>query len=500
MTASATVPTLLPPREGIEYLSHQVSGIRWMLEREAKDATVCRGGVLGDDMGLGKTFQTIGLMKNSPLRTLIICPPALVAGWTEELRACGYAVNSLQSGSSNWTCTAEDSGKTPVWVTTYPKAQMYRKQIATASLPGGDVALFERVVLDEGHIIRNGKATSRWMACMAIGKRASCRWILSATPVQNGFNDWQNLCWWLRVKCPSADIPELAETIMLRRTMAELRDDIAALPPPPKFVAHDLTIPVTGPTAAEGKLFRALCDQLNTVMDSRQVSALIKLELYLRIQQFLVHPQLYIQSMRDKFKGAYPRPDWKGTATKWDTFSRLITNGVDGSIPTIVFCNFKQEMDMVVKFASDAGASVWAVRGGMGSEKVGAAVTESREAAAAGKPVVIVVQIVAGGAGLNLQFCKRILFLSQHWNPAVVHQAVGRACRIGQKDVVEVHVFRVIDGVMDNLDRRMIDKHLSKIAAAREICDTLYEGYEPLEEERAGFEEVPGQEITVANI
>jgi hypothetical protein len=46
----------------------------------------------------------------------------------------------------------------------------------------------------------------------------------------------------------------------------------------------------------------------------------------------------------------------------------------------------------------------------------------------------------------------------------------------------------------------MIDKHLSKIAAAREICDTLYEGYEPLEEERAGFEEVPGQEIPVAAI
>ena len=81
---------LLPPRAGITYLPHQEEGIRWMLGREAVGAPVCRGGILADDMGLGKTFQTIGLLKNSPLaglRTLIVCPPALVAGWTEELRA-----------------------------------------------------------------------------------------------------------------------------------------------------------------------------------------------------------------------------------------------------------------------------------------------------------------------------------------------------------------------------------------------------------------------------
>jgi len=94
-----------------------------------------------------------------------------------------------------------------------------------------------------------------------------------------------------------------------------------------------------------------------------------------------------------------------------------------------------------------------------------------------GKAVVIVVQIVAGGAGLNLQFCKRILFLSQHWNPAVVHQAVGRAVRIGQKAVVDIHLFRVVDDVVDNIDRRMIDLHLAKIGGAQEICPSLYSGF-----------------------
>jgi hypothetical protein len=48
--------------------------------------------------------------------------------------------------------------------------------------------------------------------------------------------------------------------------------------------------------------------------------------------------------------------------------------------------------------------------------------------------------------------------------------------------VVEIFMFRIVDAVLDNLDRRMIEVHLTKIAGAREICDTLYEGYAPLSE------------------
>lgn len=463
---------LTPPRLGIEYLPHQEIGVRWMLSREREDAPVCRGGILGDDMGLGKTFQTIGLLKNSPVdrRTLIICPPALVAGWTEELRACGYFVSTLMQ-SSSWSPVPV--GSTGVWLTTYPKASIYRIAIATAE------PAFTRVILDEGHVIRNGRTTNRWLHCMAIAKRAETRWILSATPVQNSFTDWRNLCWWLRVKCPAQDIPDLGPIVMLRRTMSELRDQISALPPPPRFHQHDFHIPVG---SEEGKLFRALCDQLKSAMDSNVVSSLIKLELYLRIQQFLVHPQVYIESMRTKFKGAYPRPDWTGTATKWDAVMKELDVSVAGAVGTIVFCNFKAEIDRVIEAAEKKGANVFAIRGGMSAEAVGGAVNTGRELVAEGKPVVFVIQIVSGGAGLNLQFCRKILFLSQHWNPAVVHQAVGRAVRIGQPAVVDVHMYRVVDDVFDNIDRRMILSHLRKIEGAKDICGTLYEGYAPLTE------------------
>jgi SNF2 family DNA or RNA helicase len=485
---------LLPPRQGISYLPHQEEGVRWMLERENEDATICRGGILADDMGLGKTFQTIGLIKNGigpegsgaeGVPTLIVCPPALMAGWLEELRACGFFVSVLKSVTMWVGETEKPAGAGPtVWLTTYPKADAYRK-CRLAGRAGEDKYFWDRVVLDEGHAIRNGKACSRWWAALAFAKYAERRWILSATPVQNGVRDWENLCMFLHCRgVRKGNYAEVGEAIMLRRTMAELRSVISELPPPPRFITHDLNIPVGG---REERLFRALCDQLQSAVDSRAVSALIKLELYMRIQQFLVHPQIYIEAMRTKFKGAYPRPDWTDTATKWEAAMEQLEIAVRDRVPTIIFCNFRTEMDKVQAAAVAMGARVWSVRGGMSAETIGDAVSKAREVAEAGvDPVVFVCQIVSGGVGLNLQFCRRILFLSQHWNPAVVHQAVGRAVRIRQKAVVDVHMFRIVDDVMDNLDRRMVQIHLCKIAAAKEVCLSLYEGYAPLREEAFG--------------
>ena len=500
------------PRVGINYLEHQVDGIQWMLGREAADAPWCRGGVLADDMGLGKTFQIIGLIKNgATLRTLVVCPPALYSPWREELRSCGFNVHGTVAEPSS------GGDGTPVWLTTYPRLSAHFDDFSEVG--------FGRVVLDEGHLIRNGATgrksgvgdanpsngsvkvrRNRFVACDDIADGAACRWIVSATPVQNGKQDWNNLCKWLRVRmsasgdsetvdapmtvterlAPDSRVATLAEgqavaaDIMLRRTMAELRNTMAALPPAPVFHSHDLTIPAG---SKEGRLFHALCNQLQSAMESKTVSGLIKLELYLRIQQFLVHPQIYIESMRAKFKGAYPRPDWTASATKWAAVNAELARAILESAPVIVFCNFRAEMDRVVSAAEEMGGAVWAIRGGMGAEKIGEAVGEARTAACEGRPVVVVVQIVSGGCGLNLQFCRRVLFLSQHWNPAVVHQAVGRAVRIGQTAAVAVHTFRVVDDVLDNMDRRMAQLHLFKIGLARQYCESLYEGYEPLEDE-----------------
>jgi len=477
---------LLPPRSGIRYKPHQVVGIRWMLARERADAPWCCGGVLADDMGLGKTFQTIGLLLNAEkteLRSLIVCPPALVAGWKAELTACGFFVCTLFDGVSEWIPVPKTHTGPIVCLITYPRLCIVYKTLVRSA-----AGRFDRIILDEGHVIRNGPDTARGLACLVMSRFAKRRWILSATPVQNGYKDWIHLCQWLGFRGKRAEMAEAAGDIMLRRTMEELRVT-GEMPAAPVFVVRDLHIPPvassdssakskTRVTDSEYDYFHRLCDQLDDIVDDREVSALVKLELYMRIQQFLVHPQIYIQSRRDSLGSAFPRGDWTGGATKWAAcVEGDLAEAVREREGAIVFCQFRYEMDRVAAAAVAMGAKVWSVRGGMSAAEIGAAVEGGRAAVAAGEAVVMVVQIVSGGVGLNLQFCRRVLFLSQHWNPAVVHQAVGRAVRIGQMGVVRVFMYRVVDDVMDNLDLRMTEVHSGKIGVARELCSSFYEGF-----------------------
>ena len=57
---------------------------------------------------------------------------------------------------------------------------------------------------------------------------------------------------------------------------------------------------------------------------------------------------------------------------------------------------------------------------------------------------VLIMQIMSGCEGLNLQEYNQIYFTSPHWNPAVEDQAVARAHRIGQKKPVSVFRFVTI--------------------------------------------------------
>ena len=134
-----------------------------------------------------------------------------------------------------------------------------------------------------------------------------------------------------------------------------------------------------------------------------------------------------------------------------------------------MFCNFRDEMERAKMIAEAAGYTTFMIRGGMNEIERGACVTLSRDAAAAGTPVCILVQIVAGGAGLNLQHCSRVVFLSSHWNPAVVDQAVARAYRMGQTRTVSVHHFLMANGDDRNVDRIMMRLHAKKRAAIAEI-------------------------------
>ena len=57
------------------------------------------------------------------------------------------------------------------------------------------------------------------------------------------------------------------------------------------------------------------------------------------------------------------------------------------------------------------------------------------------KPRVLIIQIKAGGVGLNLQQFNNVFIMAPDWNPANEIQAIARAHRLGQKKKVNVNKY-----------------------------------------------------------
>jgi SNF2 family DNA or RNA helicase len=96
-------------------------------------------------------------------------------------------------------------------------------------------------------------------------------------------------------------------------------------------------------------------------------------------------------------------------------------------------------------------------------------VEKSKEPLEPGEQEVMLVQLQAGGVGLNLQHFDRIAFMGPWWTAALMDQAVGRAVRIGQTEQVYVHHIILKEEELDslNVDRFMLEKADKK----RDLCN-----------------------------
>lgn len=487
---SKMTAALKTPYTGFVYHSHQETAIHWMVSREADSAEFFKGGILADEMGLGKTWMTVGLFVNAPVKeTLLLVPPVLQAQWLEVLGRAGISYSVLMPPaalpSKPKPKKAVSDGPLKRTRTTVRRPGLLQKFPGTAfpsvhvivstydraanNLPLLQTLVIDRIVADEGHIFRNGATSRRFIKLASLV--AARRWILSGTPIQNRKSDFGHLLDFLgmsgdlRIRT-AADI--IAAAVLLRRTVADVRDVITTMPIlRPRHVIHPVTMPAS---SEEISVFNALVGRFEHAVEMNASGSVI-LELYMRIRQFLAHPSIYVGAMRKKYP-SYTRPAWVGTASKFTAFQEFLATAEKE--PTIVFGNFREEMEMAAGALKAAGYKVFRIQGGISDRVRAMAVAESKKASEAGEPVAIVIQIECGSAGLNLQHCARVVFLSSHWNPAVVDQAIARAYRMGQTKRVSVHHFLLADDAERNLDRYMARLHGDKRELALEVHPKLF--------------------------
>lgn len=135
-----------------------------------------------------------------------------------------------------------------------------------------------------------------------------------------------------------------------------------------------------------------------------------------------------------------PEIDWEELNTVLEEDSQNLNqdNGLEHKY--IIFCQFYDEMILLKEYlvASDliTEENVLMYYGEMSMEERTDVLNYSKET---NEKMVLLIQLQAGGVGLNLQEYDRIIFMSPWWTSALMDQAIARAVRMGQTRRVHIY-------------------------------------------------------------
>jgi septum formation inhibitor-activating ATPase MinD len=87
---------------------------------------------------------------------------------------------------------------------------------------------------------------------------------------------------------------------------------------------------------------------------------------------------------------------------------------------------------------------------------------------------VMLIQLQAGGVGLNLQEYDRIIFISPWWTSALMDQAIARAVRMGQKKVVNVYHLKLSTEEDSEQIINIDDRVQKKADEKREMLEKIF--------------------------
>jgi hypothetical protein len=435
---------------------YQREGVAWLLIREMASSGP-KGGFLCDEMGLGKTIQLIAMMLgNVKRRTLIVVPKSIVSQWRDEINKFAPGVRVLMFDGLGRTKDSREFLNYDIVIAPYSVTSISGAPLGTPTIL--HQIHWDRVILDEGHEVRTLR--SKRHASLALLK-SDIRWVVSGTPVFNSMKDFVALCSFIGLSRPfvQAKTREVRETFVLRRT----KDDVSRY-------NERLGLPPCDFQNVEIEMYPEERKLYNTVFDSNQdnIRELVKhsenigmhmmmlLECLLRVRQLMIHPQLYLDGIAIK-TGSQPTV-WEHQCKKFDTLFEMMSQHPNEK--TLVFCQFIDEMDLIEKRIG----SVCRIDGGVDKDRRARQIQLFNECSGG---AVFLIQIKAGGQGLNLQSATRVYIMEPSWNPATELQAIARSHRTGQTRSVVVRKFVCTGGEHPSVEEAIVELqgHKSRICS-----------------------------------
>ncbi|WP_145414142.1 DEAD/DEAH box helicase [Paenibacillus xylanexedens] len=469
-----TLPQTLAP----VLRDYQASGYQWLRTL----AHYRFGGILADDMGLGKTLQSIAYITASlrekpvyeqrqeagfpadtdntisndwimngsqqaylanatgtiddtwhtsqqdglTIRTrmthppvLVVAPASLTYNWANEFARFAPHLNVLiAAGQKDERASMlADMDKADVIVTSYP---LLRRDLDTYL-----GRTFHTLILDEAQAIKNASSQTA-QAVKQI--QAPRRFALTGTPVENSLDELWSIFEavfpglfpsYRRFRdLPPERISRMVRPFILRRLKKDVLEEL------PDRIE---TVQRSELTVEQKKLYAAYLSQLQdeTTKDMEdngfQKNRIKILAGITRLRQLCCHPALFVDG-------------YQGDSGKMEQLLETVQDCLAAGKRILIFSQFASMLNLIRQTLSAQGKSLFYLDGQTPAQSRVDMCRRFNE----GEAELFLISLKAGGTGLNLTGADTVILYDLWWNPAVEEQAIGRAHRMGQKQVVQV--------------------------------------------------------------
>jgi superfamily II DNA or RNA helicase len=366
----------------------------------ARFALVQKKVIIGDEMGLGKTIEALAVLTHLRAKGsqhfLVVCPAAVVTNWLREVRSKTQLPGHRLHGPARGEALRAWGRRGGVAVTTFETMRWLDEQ---SEFTNHHV---EAVIVDEAHYIKNPVAKRSVRASAKIGA-AKHAVLLTGTPMENRLEEFQTLV---------------------------------------KYVRPDLV--VDSYEVVPGRFRRQVAP---AYLRRNQEDVLTELPELVEVDEWLpmssVDHREYVDAVRSgSFMAMRQAAMLSKGSEKLSRLVELVAEAEESGRRVIVFSYFRQVLDRI---ARELPGPVFGPLTGSVTPVRRQQMVDEFSAARGG--AVLIAQIEAGGVGLNIQAASTVIICEPQLKPTTEWQAIARARRMGQLEVVQVHRLLSEEGV-----------------------------------------------------
>jgi SWI/SNF-related matrix-associated actin-dependent regulator of chromatin subfamily A-like protein 1 len=445
------------PDNGMDYFPYQRAGIQFGHEKDKI--------FMFDDMGTGKTIMSTGIVNmadKKPKSVVIICPNSVKYQWEKEWKS--WTVHNDLSVKVQHSNKMQNSDvmifNYEVFSTPTSKSNSRYKELKRAGkFNASEVALnmikqqsktIDFLIIDEAHRLKNWSANTTKNIFKLKGMSEKII-LLTGSPVMNNPSDlwtllrfvdehknyaedknkfliqycggeWNSFAGGIKSNLKNIDPLKLEElqiklrtSIMIRRTKQEVFPDM-----PPKIRS-------VVPVEVDNSLFKEFDDLNSLLSDMTDLNADASTSVLsgLRPENIAEFTELRKLTGRAKVK---PTVEY-------------IKDNIPITDKVLIFCQYHDTIDLYKQHFASAD-----IISGKVSAEQREIIKENFQKDKLKRYLIL--QMDAGGVGLNLTSANHVVFAELHVVPKIMEQCEDRANRYGQDKTVYVHVM-VAEGTAD---------------------------------------------------